>query len=94
MFNYWTQGVHTGPRLASILIFINPAHTSALKLTFQVSTKAISPSAEECKNSLLPSNTAHSLFCTVKVKHPCEVSERTDFWRTPVFASNVRNCTY
>lgn len=37
------------------------------------------PSADKCENSLLVSNSAHTSFCTVKLKHPREaaVSENT-----------------
>lgn len=35
--------------------------------------KHLSPPADECKNSLLVSNSAHTLY-TVKVKHPSKVT--------------------
>ncbi len=46
------------------------------------------PSADECENSLLVSNSAHTSFCTVKVKHPNDLTIRKKYLLDFV-ASNV-----
>lgn len=53
-----------------------------------MSTRNFLPSADECDNNLLVSNSAYTSLCAVKVKHSSEVSAGKSVFLTGVVAFN------
>ncbi len=57
------------------------SHVHVLNSDLRWAQRNFPASADECENSLRVSNSAHASFCTVKLKHPGEVTiSETHFW--------------
>ncbi len=74
-FTYWTMiGLQT-----SCDVKKSCSYEYVLNSGSRWTQRNFPPSADECENSLLVSNSAHKSVCTVKVKHHSEVTISTTF---------------
>ena len=59
------------------LVIISPLLINIYQKSLSISTQY---SVDECENSLLVSNSAHTSFCTVKLKHSTVGTRKLHFW--------------